>query len=231
MSAADEMGLDAWMCRTAEPTAGSSATSAPHALDGLASMSWGQLRDALIVEHNARQLAELQRNAAQSAHTIEADAHKLTLDALIAQRDQCDALRTAVGMAENVIATLRARVAELEAPIARRWTITPAEGAGAALLVTTDRICPSDPCWIARRGDDTALGETEREAVERLAGRLGYVVATVAPVAALTLNDAAVDAIDRTTPRRVPSLCRDCHGDGVVNDAECAECNGEGCRS
>jgi len=121
VSAADDNGLDAaWLDRTAETTAPQpaphTAPTAPLAqsLDGLASMSWGQLRDALIVEHGARQLAELQRNGALSAHKVEAAAHTLTLDALIAKRDECDALRTAVGMAENVIATLRARVATLE---------------------------------------------------------------------------------------------------------------------
>ena len=120
MSAADDIGLPPWMCRTAEPStpqaAPHAAPTAPlsHTLDGLASMSWGQLRDALITEHGARQLAELQRNSALSAHEIEAAAHTLTLDALIAARDECDALREAVGMAENVIATLRARVATLE---------------------------------------------------------------------------------------------------------------------
>lgn len=75
------------------------------------------------------------------------------------------------------------------APGERRWSITPTEGA--PLLVTTDRICPSDPCWIARlspAGTDTAIGESEREAVVTLAGRLGYVGAIVAPV----VDDSAV---------------------------------------
>ena len=35
----------------------------------------------------------------------------------------------------------------------------------------------------------------------------------------------------REAPRKVPQQCGDCHGDGVVNDAECGACGGEGCRS
>lgn len=114
-------------------------------------MSWGQLRDALIAEHGARQLAELQRDAVRSELKITTDAHTIAIDDLIAKRDECDALRAAVGMAENVIATLRARVAELEA---------------------------------------LAAG-----------------------------------------PRVVPTLCRDCGGDGVANGTGCGTCGGEGCRS
>lgn len=112
--------LAPWMERTAEPT---TPQAAPHAaptaplsttLDGLSRMSPGQLRDALIAEHGARQLAELQRNASRAAHKITTDAHTIAIDALLAKRDECDALREAVGLAETVIAGLRARVAELE---------------------------------------------------------------------------------------------------------------------
>lgn len=35
----------------------------------------------------------------------------------------------------------------------------------------------------------------------------------------------------REAQRRVPMPCVDCRGDGVVNDAECGACGGEGCRS
>jgi chromosome segregation ATPase len=115
----DDIGLEPWMCRTAEPT---TPQAAPHAastaplsptLDGLARMSPGQLRDALITEHGARQLAELQRNASRAAHKIEADAHSITIDALLAKRDECDALREVVGLAEKVIADLRRQIEEL----------------------------------------------------------------------------------------------------------------------
>lgn len=120
---ADDTGLDsAWLGRTAEPTTPQAVPHTPAAaplspsLEGLSRMSPGQLRDALIAEHGARQLAELQRNAAAQ------------------ERDE-----------------LRRRVAELEA---------------------------------------LAAG-----------------------------------------PRRVPSICRDCRGDGVADGADCDACGGEGCRS
>lgn len=154
--------------------------------------------------HHKLNVATLETNALRQSCGVFERAHNIAVEQLVAKRDEADALREAVGLAEKVIADLRRRVAERDALVTSLSTRGRVTSYWAILgdgVTVHAYACFGVSLWLAYSvgtGGSVGSGSNPREAVESLARNLGLTGALVAPVVEVTdVFDEVVAAIDR----------------------------------